>query len=103
MTRGDLTIEKEISGRVMEAGGPEGMSYHAKTSKCLTHPTSVLTFRMLMELVLEYNLRYRAIISLPVFVGMLQARFLERLPTNLFTITRDQVRGDHLPFKLVQV
>jgi hypothetical protein len=45
-----------------------------------------------MELVLKYNGRTRPIISLPWAVGMLQGAILEKLPPNLFTLTRSQVK-----------
>jgi len=45
-----------------------------------------------MELVLKYSGTKRFILSLPYFVGMIQGFFLEKLPENLFTVTRDQVR-----------
>jgi len=44
-----------------------------------------------MELVLKYSGTKRFILSLPYFVGMIQGFFLEKLPENLFTVTRDQV------------
>ena len=44
-----------------------------------------------MELVLKYTKRIRPIISLPWFVGEAQGAIFERLPPNLFTVTRDQV------------
>ncbi len=47
-----------------------------------------------MELVLKYNRRSRPIISLPLVVGMLQGVVMERLPENLFTVTRDQARAN---------
>ena len=47
-----------------------------------------------MELVLKYNRRSRPIISLPLVVGMLQGVVMERLPANLFTVTRDQARAN---------
>lgn len=47
-----------------------------------------------MQLVLRYSGREgkRFILSLPYWVGMLQGMLLEKLPENLFTVTRDQVR-----------
>lgn len=45
-----------------------------------------------MELVLKYNHRLRPIISVPLVAGMLQGAIMERLPQNLFTLTRDQAR-----------
>lgn len=46
-----------------------------------------------MELVLQYSglKGRRLIISLPYWIGMMQGIVLERLPENLFTLTRDQV------------
>ncbi|KAF5323320.1 hypothetical protein D9611_005685 [Ephemerocybe angulata] len=75
MCRCDPEVEQLVSGKIMEAGGPR-----------------VLTYRELMETVLKYTYRRRPIVSLPFWVGMLQASMLERLPNNLFTITRDQVK-----------
>ncbi|RDB28710.1 NADH dehydrogenase [ubiquinone] 1 alpha subcomplex subunit 9, mitochondrial [Hypsizygus marmoreus] len=74
ITRNDPEIDKLVSGKIVEAGGPE-----------------IFTYRELMELVLEYNQRYRPIISVPYQVGMIQGAILERLPVNLFTVTRAQV------------
>jgi NADH dehydrogenase len=45
-----------------------------------------------MELVLEYSNRHRPIISLPFWLGCSQGAVLEKLPVNLFTVTRAQVR-----------
>lgn len=53
----------------------------------------VFTYRQLMELVLKYNNRYRPVLSLPFQLGLLQGAIMERLPVNLFTVTRDQVRS----------
>lgn len=44
-----------------------------------------------MELVLKYTNRNRPILSLPYGVGMLQGFVLEKLPTNVLTLTRGQV------------
>ncbi|KAK0481664.1 hypothetical protein IW261DRAFT_1471891 [Armillaria novae-zelandiae] len=70
----DAKVKKEVSGKIMEAGGPD-----------------VFTYRELMSLVLKYNGRYRPIISLPFFVGKMQGFFLEQLPINMFTVTRAQI------------
>ncbi|KAK0233684.1 hypothetical protein IW262DRAFT_101419 [Armillaria fumosa] len=67
-------VKKEVSGKIMEAGGPD-----------------VFTYRELMSLVLKYNGRYRPIVSLPFFVGKMQGFFLEQLPVNMFTVTRAQI------------
>lgn len=53
---------------------------------------AVFTYRQIMELVLRYTGRWRPIVSLPYAVGSLQGLILEQLPTNLFTLTRAQVR-----------
>jgi hypothetical protein len=45
-----------------------------------------------MELVVKYTGRYRPIIHVPWFVGEFQGEILQHLPTNIFTVTRDQVR-----------
>jgi hypothetical protein len=51
-----------------------------------------------MELVLKYSGTKRFILGLPYFVGMIQGFFLEKLPENLFTVTRDQVSPMPLDF-----
>ena len=45
-----------------------------------------------MQLTLDQAGIRRPIISLPWSIGTIQGFFLEKLPTNLFTITRDQVK-----------
>uniref|UniRef100_A0A0W0FGB6 NAD-dependent epimerase/dehydratase domain-containing protein n=1 Tax=Moniliophthora roreri TaxID=221103 RepID=A0A0W0FGB6_MONRR len=74
IARNDPKVNSLVSGKIIEAGGPD-----------------VLTYRQIMELVLKYNGRWRPIISLPFWLGMIQASILERLPHNLFTLTRSQV------------
>lgn len=56
-----------------------------------------------MQLVLRYSglERRRAIISLPYWLGMIQAFFLEKLPESIFTVTRDQVSLSPLDPSLV--
>jgi hypothetical protein len=44
-----------------------------------------------MEIVLKYSNRRRPIISLPFAAGKMQGFFLEKLPVNMFTVTRAQV------------
>lgn len=75
MCRDSSEVNTEISGKILEAGGPDVVSY-----------------RDIMKIVLEYSHRSRPIISLPWWAGMVQGAVLEKLPTNMFTITRDQVR-----------
>jgi hypothetical protein len=45
-----------------------------------------------MQLILDMTGRKRPILSLPFALGILQGAILERLPPNLFTVTRAQVR-----------
>ncbi|KAF8641208.1 hypothetical protein AX17_000842 [Amanita inopinata Kibby_2008] len=68
-------IKDSYAGKVIEAGGPE-----------------VFTFGEIMQLVLTYSKRKRPIVSLPLAIGMLQGTIMEKLPQNVFTITRDQIR-----------
>ncbi|KAI0068156.1 NAD-P-binding protein [Artomyces pyxidatus] len=74
ITRDDPGIRKAADGKIIEAGGPD-----------------IFTFRQIMELVLKYTNRWRPIVPVPWAVGMVQGAILERLPPNLFTLTRDQV------------
>ncbi|KAJ3127649.1 hypothetical protein HK098_005994 [Nowakowskiella sp. JEL0407] len=62
-------------GKIVEAGGPK-----------------VYQYRELMKLLLQESKTSRPIISLPWEIGLIQGFFLEKLPPNLFTLTRDQVR-----------
>ncbi|KIR67311.1 NADH dehydrogenase [Cryptococcus bacillisporus CA1873] len=74
--RDDPTVVSQVAGRIIEAGGPD-----------------ILTYREIMELVLRYTdlQGRRAIISLPYWVGSVQGFVLEMLPETMFTLTRDQV------------
>jgi hypothetical protein len=56
------------------------------------HILLVLTFRQIMQLVVDHTDRFRPIISVPWILGELQGEVMQRLPINIFTITRDQVR-----------
>ena len=49
-----------------------------------------------MKLVLKYTGRKRPIISVPYGVGRMQGMLLEKLPPNLFTLTRDQVSSSFI-------
>ncbi|KIJ66318.1 hypothetical protein HYDPIDRAFT_150700 [Hydnomerulius pinastri MD-312] len=71
----DEETRSQVAGKVIEAGGPD-----------------ILTYKEIIEVVLLYTKRWRTIISVPYSVGMLQAAVLERLPETRFTITRDQVK-----------
>ena len=90
-----------VDGKVIEAGGPTGQSHVPIFDKdrmslilnlcsfvCLV---VVYKYRDLMSLTLKYAELTRPILSLPFFVGMIQGFFLEKLPENLFTVTRSQV------------
>ncbi|KAJ1977441.1 pantoate-beta-alanine ligase [Dimargaris xerosporica] len=68
-------LDPQCNGLTIEAGGPK-----------------VYTYRQLLELTLFEAEIKRPIISLPWSIGMIQAWFLEKLPPNLFTLTRDQLR-----------
>ena len=46
----------------------------------------------MMQIVLKYKNRYRPILSLPYAFGTVQGSFMEKLPDNLFTLSRDQVK-----------
>lgn len=54
---------------------------------------SVFTYKEIMQLVLKYSglEGRRLILSLPYWLGMIQAFFLEKLPESNLTLTRDQV------------
>ncbi|KAF9537814.1 NAD(P)-binding protein [Agrocybe pediades] len=70
----NTTSSCDFSGKVIEAGGP-----------------GVFSYKQLMQIILEATGRRRPIISLPFFMGMIQGAVLEKLPVNLFTVTRAQV------------
>jgi len=46
----------------------------------------------MMQIVLKCKNRSRPILSLPYAFGMIQGFFMEKLPENLFTLSRDQVK-----------
>lgn len=52
----------------------------------------VLTYYEMMEIVLKYKNRYRPILSLPYAFGMAQGFIMEKLPENILTLSRDQVK-----------
>ncbi|KAI0275305.1 NAD-P-binding protein [Gloeopeniophorella convolvens] len=74
VTRNDPAIRSQVDGKIIEAGGPD-----------------VLTFREIMELVVKHTGRFRPIVPVPWLMGQLQGEVLQRLPTNIFTVTGDQV------------
>ncbi|KAF8913093.1 hypothetical protein CPB84DRAFT_1760323 [Gymnopilus junonius] len=67
-------VGKELGGKIIEAGGPQ-----------------IYTYRDLMRLILETTGRGRPILSFPFAIGKLQGAILEKLPTNLLTVTRAQI------------
>jgi len=75
LTRHGPRAVKAADGKIIEAAGPD-----------------VLTFRQIMQLVVDHTGRFRPIISVPWMIGELQGEVMQRLPINLFTITRNQVR-----------
>lgn len=74
IARNDKDVDNLVQGKIIEAGGPE-----------------VFTYRELMGAVLTYAGRYRPVISLPFALGTMQGYVMEKLPMNLFTVTRAQV------------
>lgn len=97
--RDDPQVIQAVGGNIIEAGGPEGQSssqFRVPTARTRTD-TPVFTYRQIMELVLKYTGMKRFILSLPYFMGMVQGFFLEKLPENIFTLTRDQVSPDPPP------
>ena len=52
----------------------------------------VLTYYEMMHIVLKYKNRYRPILSLPYAFGTAQGFVMEKLPENIFTLSRDQVK-----------
>lgn len=90
MSRPNKEIRSKISGKITEAGGPDG-TYTLFQPHIGFRYHIVLTIREMMELVLRYNGRRRPIVSIPFPLGTIQGAVMERLPTNLFTVTRAQV------------
>ncbi|KAI0319769.1 NAD-P-binding protein [Amylostereum chailletii] len=74
LTRENSDQKLDVTGKIIEAGGPQ-----------------VFSFKEIMQLVLKYTHRTRPIIPVPWSIGELQGLVLERLPSNVFTLTRDQV------------
>ena len=92
--RTDSEISCHTTGRIIEAGGPEGISsifLHTFHTPSVPPTLAVFTYRQMMELVLRYTGRKRPIVSLPFAAGKVQGFVLEKMPTNILTITRDQV------------
>lgn len=95
ISRGDPEVDKMVSGKIIEAGGPDGKSKSCLLvfAELLMHICStVFTYKELMELTLKYSNKWRPVVSVPFAVGTAQGAVLEKLPENLFTVTRDQVR-----------
>ena len=88
----DPEARKATDGKLIEAGGPD--SEQLPLALFNTHDLLlflVLTYKEIMQKVLRYIHRKRPIISVPYFVGTMQGFVLEKLPPNLFTLTRAQV------------
>lgn len=67
--------------------------YFEDCTSRLTFPfNQVYTYHDLMVTVLKYSHRWRPVVPLPYWVGMMQGLVGEMLPPNLFTVTREQVR-----------
>ncbi|EPZ34383.1 NAD(P)-binding domain-containing protein [Rozella allomycis CSF55] len=65
----------EYNGKIFELAGPD-----------------VLTYRQMMEKIVAYTGKTRPIVSMPNSIANLQAFFMEMLPVNPLTITRDQIK-----------
>lgn len=83
--RGDPKAIEAVRGKTFEAGGPDG------GSSWIPRLITVFTYREIMQLVLHYSGKSRMILSLPFWVGMIQGWVLEKLPTSILTVSRDQV------------
>lgn len=96
LSRKQVNVEELAIGKIIEAGGPEGTFFKPRPSFSIgfIRLSTVFTYRQLMEFILEVTGLKRPIVSVPFVVGTLQATILERLPVNLFTITRGQVCCD---------
>ena len=69
-----------------------GLGLNATPSLTFHNLHSVFTYYEMMEIVLQCKNRYRPVLSLPYAFGMAQGFIMERLPENIFTLSRDQVR-----------
>lgn len=107
LSRGDKNVNSLVGGKIIQAGGPDG-----KPSYLLANTTDnfflVVTYKQIMQQVLEYNGRRRLVLSLPFPLGKLIGMVSERLPQNLFTVTQSQVgtslhTGEHPSDKLTFV
>ena len=90
----DTAVRSTVDGKIVEAGGPQGEDEFKETKHLLTFHNfhSVLTYYEMMQIVLKYKNRYRPILSLPFAFGMAQGFVMEKLPENIFTLSRDQVK-----------
>ena len=53
----------------------------------------IYSYKELMQLVIDHSgKKFRFLLPLPWFIGLIQGSIMSRLPVNLFTITRDQVK-----------
>lgn len=98
VSRDDLDVVNQVGGKIIEAGGPEGMRlatvFLAFSANLYWRFCIVFTYRELMKITLNYAglASRRLILSLPFWVGYIQGFFLEKLPESMFTVTRDQVK-----------
>lgn len=91
ISRDDPEIRKLVDGKIIEAGGPDGRTRQpSEDLSLLIGLFPVMSFREVIQAVLHTKKRWRPIVSLPYFVGQVQAQIFERLPQNGLTITRDQ-------------
>jgi hypothetical protein len=95
IARDDQLINSLVCGEIIEAGVPDSeASDVVKKSKALLTVYSfqtALTNKNIMDLVLKYSGRRRPIVSVPFPLGTMIGSVSDRLPHNLFTITRSQV------------
>ena len=91
ISRGDENVEQAVAGKIIEAGGPQGAYITLCSTQSKLTAVIVFTYREIMALVCQFTGRTRPIISLPFAVGKIQGAILEKLPVNLFTVTRAQV------------
>jgi len=91
--RDNPKVVAQVGGKIIEAGGPDSESPISEPALDPSLKLTAFTYREIMQLVLRYSglEGRRAIISLPYWLGMVQAFFLEKTPESIFTVTRDQV------------
>lgn len=95
----DPAVRSILDGKTIEAGGPDGKpqfngvwAQNSKAQLTVHDLHLVLTYYEMMEITLKCKQRYRPILSLPYAFGTLQGFLMEKLPENIFTLSRDQVK-----------